>query len=334
MPEDAVDDRIVEVLRMRSGESVFPSELSERLGVPSELVRDGICTLRDQGYEVEEHPGRGIRLLGVPDRMMEREILYGLDTKRLGQRVHCYGRVRSTNDVAMRLAEGGAPEGTLVVAECQTGGRGRSGRSWDSPEGMGIWASLVFRPGSRAGYAHRLGMCAGVGIVQALARIGVHATLKWPNDIRIGEKKLGGILTETQADGDCIRALVLGFGVNVNQTEACFREDLRDTAISIRLATGRKQKRVSLLQRILRETEAWVLPILRDEDAFVRLLEAWQGACATLGKWVKIEAGEEVIVGRAIEIDSDGALVVDRKGKCERIRTGHVLWQGNEVPEG
>ncbi|MCK5118252.1 MAG: hypothetical protein KAQ78_01640, partial [Candidatus Latescibacteria bacterium] len=98
--------------------------------------------------------------------------------------------------------------------------------------------------------------------------------------------------------------------------------------------TGRKQKRVSLLQRILRETEAWVLPILRDEDAFVRLLEAWQGACATLGKWVKIEAGEEVIVGRAIEIDSDGALVVDRKGKCERIRTGHVLWQGNEVPEG
>ncbi|OPX21983.1 MAG: biotin--[acetyl-CoA-carboxylase] ligase [Candidatus Latescibacteria bacterium 4484_107] len=332
MPEDAIDDRVVDVLRGRSGETVLPSELSERLGVPSESVRDGICTLRDQGYEVEEHPVRGMRLLGVPDRMLEREILHGLDTKLLGRRVRCYGRVRSTNDVAMRLAEGGAPEGTLVAAECQTGGRGRSGRSWDSPEGMGIWASLVLRPGSRAADAHRLGMCAGVGIVQTLARIGVHAALKWPNDIRIGEKKVGGILTETQANGDRIRVLVLGFGVNVNQTKECFREDLRDMATSLRLATGRIQERVPLLQRILRETEAWLLPILRDEGAFGRLLEAWQEACSTLGKWVKIEVGEEVIVGRAVEIGSDGALVVDRKGKCKRIRTGHVLWQGNEYP--
>jgi BirA family biotin operon repressor/biotin-[acetyl-CoA-carboxylase] ligase len=176
-------------------------------------------------------------------------------------------------------------------------------------------------------------MCAGVGIVQALARIGVHATLKWPNDIRIGEKKVGGILTETQTDGGRIRVLVLGFGVNVNQTEACFREDLRDTAISLRLATGRKQERVSLLQRILRETEAWVLPILKDDNAFGRLLARWRGMCSTLGRWVKIETGQEVIVGRAVEIASDGALVVDRKGKCERLRTGHVLWQGDEQPE-
>jgi BirA family biotin operon repressor/biotin-[acetyl-CoA-carboxylase] ligase len=198
---------------------------------------------------------------------------------------------------------------------------------------MGIWASLVLRPGSRAEDAHHWGMCAGVGIVQALAQIGVHAALKWPNDIRIGEKKLGGILTETQTDGDRIRVLVLGFGVNVNQTEACFREDLRDTAISLRLATGAVQNRVLLLQRILRETEAWVLPILRDEGAFGRLLARWRGMCSTLGRWVKIEAGQEIIVGRAVEIGLDGALVVDRKGKCERIRTGHVLWQGSERPD-
>jgi BirA family biotin operon repressor/biotin-[acetyl-CoA-carboxylase] ligase len=198
---------------------------------------------------------------------------------------------------------------------------------------MGIWASLVLRPGSRAEDAHHWGMCAGVGIVQALAQIGVHAALKWPNDIRIGEKKLGGILTETQTDGDRIRVLVLGFGVNVNQTEACFREDLRDTAISLRLATGAVQNRVLLLQRILRETEAWVLPILRDEGAFGRLLARWRGMCSTLGRWVKIESGQEIIVGRAVEIGLDGALVVDRKGKCERIKTGHVLWQGNEYPK-
>lgn len=338
--ENAVDDRIVEVLRERSGEYVSNSELSERLGVSSKRVRDGLCALRDQGYEIEEHPGRGCRLLGVPDRMLAREILWGLDTEVLGRWVRCYGRVRSTNDAAMRLAVGGALEGTLVAAECQTGGRGRSGRSWDSPEGMGIWASLVLRPEIAGMDVHRVGMCAGVGIVRALTRLGVDAVLKWPNDILIREKKVGGILTETQMEGDRIRFLVLGFGINVHQTACCFPKDLRNTATSLRMATGAIQKRVPLLQQILRETEAWYLSIsstslrigLKDHGAFGRLLEVWRGLCATLGRWVKIQVGEEVLVGRAVDVDSDGALVVDREGKRERVGAGHVIWQGSERP--
>ncbi|MFH1006955.1 MAG: biotin--[acetyl-CoA-carboxylase] ligase [Candidatus Latescibacterota bacterium] len=332
MPDKSVDDRIVEILRERSGEYVPLAELSDRLGVSSGLFGEGVCALRDQGYEVEEHPMRGMLLRGVPDGLLEREILCGLDTKLLGQRVYCYGRVRSTNTAAMRLAQGGAPDGTLVAAECQTGGRGRAGRSWDSPEHVGIWASLVLRPGGRAADAHRMGMCVGVGIVHALAYIGVHATLKWPNDIRIGDKKVGGILTDSQTDGDRIRFLVLGFGINVNQKAACFSEDMRDRAISLRMATGQKQPRVFLLQQILRETEACLLPILKDEDAFGQLLTEWRERCATLGRWVKIEVGGEIIAGRAVDVGSDGSLVVDRKGMCERIATGHVLWQGSERP--
>ena len=326
----------MEVLRARSGEYVSSSELSERLGISSKVVQDGLRALRDQGYEVEEHPEWGCRLLGVPDRMLEREILWGLDTTILGRWVRCYGRLRSTNDVAMRLAAEGAPEGTLVVAECQTGGRGRSGRSWDSPEEMGIWASLVLRPGiertdvHRAAVASKVGMCAGMGIVWAVARLGVDAVLKWPNDITIQGKKVGGILTEMQTEGDRIRFVVLGFGINVHQMARCFREDVRDTAISLRMATGAVQRRVPLLQQILRETEAWYLSISRDQEAFGRLLEAWRGACATLGRWVKIEAGAEVIVGRAVDVDSDGALMVDREGKRERIAAGHVIWQEAE----
>jgi len=174
-------------------------------------------------------------------------------------------------------------------------------------------------------------MCAGVGIVRAVARLGVDAALKRPNDITIRGKKVGGILTEMQTEGDRIRFLVLGFGINVHQTADCFREDVRDTAISLRMATGAVQRRVPLLQQILRETEAWYLSILKDQEAFGRLLEAWRGACVTLGRWVKIEVGEEVIVGRAVDVDSGGALVVDREGQRERIGAGHVIWQGADV---
>lgn len=190
------------------------------------------------------------------DVICEVAICRGLRTRVLGRRVYVYEAVESTNDVAAHLALHGAAEGTLVVAETQTRGRGRSGSVWHSPRSVGVWASLVLRPDIAPGDLGDVTLMMGASIVEAIrVRTGLGAMLKYPNDVLIGAGKVAGILTEARSGESGVVHVVSGFGVNVLQTRDQFPEELQGVATSLYLASGRRHSRVALLQEILAQVE-------------------------------------------------------------------------------
>ncbi|HID94918.1 MAG TPA: carboxylating nicotinate-nucleotide diphosphorylase [Candidatus Latescibacteria bacterium] len=196
------------------------------------------------------------------DVMVEEQILSGLKTRAFGRKVYCYGQIRSTQEVAIRLASAGTEEGTLVVAEKQTHGRGRLGRTWESSEGHGIYASLILRPRISPSEAWRITACAALSIAKAIRQgTGLEVRLKWPNDLLINTRKVCGVLTDVTTESNRVKSLILGFGINVNQTREDFSEDLRETATSLYIETGNRYSRIRLLQDILETIERNYAPL-------------------------------------------------------------------------
>jgi len=199
-----------------------------------------------------------MRCLDIDEPMTEPNILSDLKTRILGKTVYCYSSVDSTNQVAKELASGGAEEGTLVVAEEQTKGRGKRGRSWESAYGRGIWASLILRPQISSFHTWKVTLGAAVSIARAIRRLTeLEATLKWPNDILIRGKKVGGVLTEisTQRNQQETSPLILGFGLNVTHRQEDFSEKIRRRATSLYIESGKCVSRLTLLQAILQIME-------------------------------------------------------------------------------
>ncbi|MFQ5894759.1 MAG: biotin--[acetyl-CoA-carboxylase] ligase [Nitrospinota bacterium] len=226
--------------------------------------------------------------------------------------VRRYGEVDSTNTVALELARGGCPEGTVVTAESQSRGRGRMGRSWFSPVGTGLYLSAVLRPGISADILPPLTLVAGVASAEAAERVaGIPVRLKWPNDLRCGEKKVGGILAELEReDGPCV---VLGVGLNVNTAPAAFPPELSGEATSLRAAAGRVVNRESLLQALLECLDRWYGRL--QAEGFGPVRERWRQLSQTLGRRVRVALpGGGRVEGLAEDIDERGRLVVRAPG--------------------
>jgi BirA family biotin operon repressor/biotin-[acetyl-CoA-carboxylase] ligase len=236
-------------------------------------------------------------------------------------RLHHYDHVSSTNDVAARLAEQGANEGCVVVAEEQSAGRGRHGRVWSSPVGAGLYVSVVLRP--RAG-TRLVTIAAGVAIAEAVqAASGLEASVKWPNDLYAGGRKLAGILAEAGASEGGIPHLVLGFGVNVRQ--AALPPDLTSRATSIESELGRPVDRDLLLESCLEHLAIRYADLQEGRAAAV--LEAWRRrAASTLWRRVEWECGQTQARGVAENIDDDGALLVRVGEDVVRVISGEVRW--------
>ncbi len=264
--------------------------------------------------------------LGVePDRVLEGHRDLGLTTRFVGRRVHDLASVASTNVAARELANAGEPDGTVVLADEQTGGRGRAGRAWFSPPGLGVWASIVLRPKLDAKRVAGIGIASAVGIADALRRgFGIEARVKWPNDILAGGRKLGGVLVEAgQVAGDTIESAVVGIGVNVSVGPDDFPEELRATATSLATVAGRPIGRLDVLRVVLSAFEDAYGRHARDGAASVR--ERWRDLSTTLGK--AIEAGEagRVVAGRVVDLSPEGALVLeDAGGRTVEIWYGDV----------
>jgi BirA family biotin operon repressor/biotin-[acetyl-CoA-carboxylase] ligase len=236
--------------------------------------------------------------------------------------VHHFEEVASTNDLAKELAARGAPEGSLVVAEAQSRGRGRLGRDWISPPGTGLYVSLVLRPPLPPTEMPQITLTTAVAVARALKRVtGAAPGIKWPNDILLNGKKLGGILTEMETESDRIRHLVVGLGLNVSN--AAFPEELAAIATSLTLATGRSFSRVSLLQAWLEEFEDLYERFLARE--FAGILDEWRSYAVTLGRQVTVLQGPAAIRGLALEVAPDGALLVETdSGEVVRVTSGEI----------
>jgi BirA family transcriptional regulator, biotin operon repressor / biotin---[acetyl-CoA-carboxylase] ligase len=246
-------------------------------------------------------------------------IMDGLATERLGRVVYCYDQVTSTNDVARELARVGVADGTLVVAEEQTAGRGRRGRSWLAPPGTALLASLVLRPPLAPAQAARLTMLAAVATREAIRGVsGLTPGLKWPNDVMILGRKVAGILAETESGGDRPHYAVLGIGVNVNGTAEQMAA-ISGQAISMAMATGHEVSRLRLLQLLLAEMEVRYTAMRRDGGRAVQ--EEWQKYLETLGQMMELNVAHETMRGKAEAVDSDGALLV----RCGDGRLVRVL---------
>jgi len=242
-----------------------------------------------------------------------------------GSKRYSYRVVGSTNDVAAELARAGAPEGTLVTAETQTMGQGRLDRVWQSPEGKGLWFSLILRPAVETACASQVTLMAAVALTEAINSFtGLRSGIKWPNDLLINGKKFCGILTEmrTSQEGD-IDYIILGIGLNVNLDENDFNRELRPTATSLSMELGRSVDRLALLQRILFCLEVWHERWQR--EGFYTVRKAWKKRNVTLGRQVHVNSIDEEYDGRAIDIAPDGSLLVlNRTGQLQTLNAGEV----------
>jgi BirA family transcriptional regulator, biotin operon repressor / biotin---[acetyl-CoA-carboxylase] ligase len=245
-----------------------------------------------------------------------------------GRRVHWLDTTTSTNDVAAHLAELGAAEGTTVAADAQTAGRGRLGRAWFSPPGAGLYVSIVLRPpgdlSTRSNPSAFLTLASGVAIAEGVrAGTGLPAEIKWPNDVMIGKRKLAGILAEAAAQGDRLQHVIVGFGVNLQNTS--FPLELADRATSIEAETSRRADRAQIFTQILIAFAARY----RDLQAgrFDAILSAWRALAPSLpSSWVEWDTAAGVMRGRAEDIDEHGALMVRVGNNMERLVAGEVRW--------
>ena len=317
-------EQILKRLR-ESGEFVSGEELSGQLHVSRTAVWKSIQALREEGYGIESATNRGYRLSSCPDRYSEAEIGAGLETELLGRRIFCYETIDSTNEEAKRRALGGAPDGSVFVAEQQTGGKGRLGRSWASPAGTGLWFSVLLRPGILPMRVSVTTLLAGLAVCRAVRDLtGCDARIKWPNDIVIGGKKICGILTEMAAEIDRIEFVVVGIGVNVNT--AAFPEAIREKATSLRIESGKPARRIALLQGILRQLETLLQQNAGSDPAF---WEEYRALCVSLGRRVSFTRRGLPVVGTAVDVSSEGELVVLLPdGTREAVTAGEVSVQG------
>jgi len=324
-------DTVLRLLQDSGGDWVSGEDVSGRLGISRAAVWKTIDALRRDGYAIESRKSRGYRLLDEPDRLSGTEIRARLgETERLGRELVCFERIDSTNAYLKRAASQGAPDGTVAVADEQTGGRGRRGRGFLSLPGKGVYLSVLLRPPLEPGRMLPLTGFVAVAVCSAVERVAqVRPQIKWTNDLILGGKKLCGILTELSVEGEsgALQYVVLGVGVNVAHTREDFTGELADIATSLAIETGRTVSRAALAAAMIEELDALYSALLRGETR--PWLDAYRRDCLTIGREVRLLWQDEQEKVRAVGVDDDlGLEVVREDGTRDVIRTGEVSVRG------
>lgn len=317
---------ILKLLKETDG-YVSGQELCRRFGVSRTAVWKVINQLKEEGYEIEAVRNRGYALKGAGDVLSEAELLSCLKTEWAGGRTVYFDATDSTNVQAKRLAEAHAPHGTLVVSDRQDGGKGRRGRSWASPSGVGIWMSLILRPEIAPSSASMLTLAAALAVREGIREeTGLSPLIKWPNDLVLNGMKICGILTEMSTELMEIQYVITGIGINVNQRE--FPSEIRDTATSLSLEAGRCFRRSSLIAAILKAFEKDYAAFLKTGDLSL-LLEEYNACLVNRGKEVCIldPSGEYRAVAEGID-ESGSLLVTLPDGTRREIISGEVSVRG------
>ncbi|HWQ70302.1 MAG TPA: biotin--[acetyl-CoA-carboxylase] ligase [Patescibacteria group bacterium] len=260
--------------------------------------------------------------------LQEVEIRAGLTTRRIGTIIHLFQEVESTNDEATVLADRGDADGAIVIAEAQRRGRGRLGRQWQSPKGLGLYLSVILRPQIPPEGAPLLSLMGAVAAAEAIERTtGLTTALKWPNDLIVHGRKVGGMLGEMATDSSGLLHVILGIGINVNQTEADFDEELRQTAGSLRVEAGHPVDRTMVARSFCESLDEWYERFLRDGP--LPILEHVRRRCLTVGRMVVARSGDQEISGFAVELDDLGRLVIrDAQGALHHLVAGDVTLAG------
>ena len=305
-------ERVYALLRQRAGAFCSGEELSRALGISRAAVWKAVDSLRRDGYTIEARKSQGYRLVAAPDALVEREIQ----------------EVDSTNSYLKREALKGAPHGTVAVANCQTAGRGRMARRFQSPPDQGVYLSVLLRPQLMPQQLMGATGMAAVAVCGAVERAaGVRPGIKWTNDLILGGRKLGGILTELSLEGETGRPeyLIIGVGLNVRQRAEDFPPEVADIATSL-AAQGHEVSRAALAAALIGAFGRLSRDLGGDITPWV---EAYRRDCVTLGREVRLLWSEDQERGLALDVDGQFGLVVRRADGTETtVRTGEVSVRG------
>lgn len=326
IPESAFN--ILKILE-RSPNTISGEIISNELGVTRSAVLKSIKELRLLGYDIESSKKDGYRLVQSSSKLLPYEVQKSLRTTIIGKQMRHFENTQSTNNVGKQICTEEDPakvHGTVIIAEKQTGGVGRLGRAWISPTG-GIWITIILKPKVPIDRIFMITMAGAVAVARAIRKeFDIGALIKWPNDIFVGKKKIGGLLLEISADEDVVHYGLVGIGINVNNPVKDFAADLQRDITSISTEVGADVDRAPFLAQILREFETRFN--LVESGEYDVITQEWKSLSATLETRVQIRTPKNSFEGEAIDIDEFGALIVKRdNGKLERVIAGDCTHQ-------
>ena len=317
MPEN-----IIELLKNNEG-YYSGARLSSELGISRSAVWKKINSLRKKGFIIEAAPSKGYRLVQSPD--LSAVHIKSAVKGGLWKDIFVYDLVSSTNELAMSQAiKTGLQSNSVIIADSQKKGKGRLGRQWISPPGRNIYMSIAFNPRLDTKDATMLTLLTAVACAHAIKKIsGLQVSIKWPNDLILSGKKLGGILTEIRADIDKVNLAVIGIGLNVNMEDEDFAEEIRSIATSIKEESGKYCSRNELVIEVLKQIEHFYNMLINQGK--YPLLNEWKILSSTLGKSVKVVIGDEILIGLAEDMDDNGMLILKLdSGLRRRISAGDI----------
>lgn len=318
-------EKILEVILDNEKEFISGEELSKKLGISRTAIWKHIRILRSQGYNIESVNKKGYRLVDEPTDLLNPQNIYrNLKTKFIGKNVLHFETIDSTNDYAKKIGNE-LRDGSVIISEEQTKGKGRLGRVWESKAGEGIWMSIILKPNIIPNKAPFITLIAGASIVKALNILGVDAKIKWPNDITINNKKLSGILTELSAEIERVNYIVVGIGMNVKDTD--FEEELQDKATSL-YKENYNVSRVDIVKEILCQFEKLYLDYIEKDDK-KEVLDICRQYSAIINKEIYVIKNDQKELVDCIGINEEGNLIIKNKdGNFEEIMSGEVSIRG------
>jgi BirA family transcriptional regulator, biotin operon repressor / biotin---[acetyl-CoA-carboxylase] ligase len=322
--QSTIKKKLLHALSESNQEFLSGQALADIAGCSRTAIWKHIEELRKEGFVLEAVRKKGYRVIETPDSVTESKIRLGLQTKSLGRVIHYEESVQSTQRIAHVLAGDGASEGTLVIADEQTAGRGRLMREWHSSKGTGIWMSLILKPLLSPQKAPQFTLITAVAVVQAIEEVtDLHPQIKWPNDILIDGKKVTGILTELQAESDKINSIIIGIGMNVNHTNEHFPDELQKIATSLAIEQGEPLSRSEIVQKVLERIEALYSMYMKEGFTPVKLL--WESYAISIGKKIRARTINGTIEGRALGITDEGVLKIeDSAGTIHQIYSADI----------
>jgi len=318
--------KILSFLKAHESEFLSGQDMSDILKISRVAVWKDIKKIRSLGYKIESKQNLGYRLIDSSELLLPWEVTQNLNTKFLGKRVYYFDSTDSTQNFAMEIASNDKENGTVVISKKQTGGRGRMKRKWKSPTG-GIWMSIIIHPKFDVSYTTLVPIATSLALCMAIEKIlKIKPELKWPNDVTLKGKKVAGVLVDTSIISNEIENVVLGIGINFKIKPHELASTIKKTPNFYGVATlvKKNEKALPLVQQFLYELEN-VFQLINSRR-IKKIKSEWTKRSSTIGRNVSIITGEGNVNGKAVKIDSDGALIISKGKKAEKILVGDITY--------
>ena len=324
--EQTTLDKIVTLLKSHQSEFLSGEKLSKSLSLSRAAVWKNIKKLQSLGYKIESRPKSGYRLQQSTDLLVPWEVSDGLQTDIIGRKIYYFGTIDSTQNFAIELAKRPHENGSLVIADRQTQGRGRLNRKWVSPKG-GIWMSILLKPNFEPSYTSLFPMATALALAVSIEKtLKIKTELKWPNDVTIKGNKVAGILIDASVESNKIDYLIIGIGINFKINPGTISKSINQKKYGIATLVSKDQgtRPAELVQQFLLELEKTYNNILTCNVGTIR--KEWIKRSSTIGKNVTITTTTGTLKGKVTGIDKTGALILSRNGIVQHVLAGDMTY--------